>query len=377
MDIEARSGQALRVTYALAAPALAEAEAKARDIALEQTVELPEGTFAPAVGERMAGRVEIVEPAGESRWRTVIAYPAGVVGGDLAQLLNVLFGNSSLKEGIRITAVDWPEGLLARFPGPRFGVAGLRELCNVFERRPLLCAALKPVGLSVEDLADLAHEFALGRVDLIKDDHGLTDQETAPFAERVERCQEVVALANREVYGTALYFPNVTSGPAELPTRVAAARAAGCQGVLVSPLLVGLDTVRWLAENSGMAVLAHPSLAGGFFGPGHGIAPEVLLGDLFRLAGSDGVIYPNAGGRFPLSEATCAAINDHLARPLGSLRPAFPVPGGGIDVARVPYWLERYGPDTIYLIGGSLYAQPNLMAATRRLAEAVRGGASG
>jgi ribulose-bisphosphate carboxylase large chain len=367
----------LRATYELRGAAEQDAAEKARDIALEQTVELPDGTFPAALGERVAGRVESLEPAAEGCWRAVIGYDPLVLGDDLAQLLNVLFGNISLKEGIRLAGIEWPAGALDRFTGPRYGIDGLREVCNVFERRPLLCAALKPVGLSAPELAALANEFTQGRVDLIKDDHGLTDQETAPFAERVERCQDAVARGNREVYGNTLYFPNITSGPGELPRRVEIAQAAGCRGVLVCPMLVGLDAVRALAAGSGMAIMAHPSLAGAYFRPDHGIAPEVLLGDLFRLAGSDGVIYPNAGGRFPFTEATCAAINDHLTRPLGGLRPAFPVPAGGIDVARVPHWIERYGPDTVLLIGGSLYAQPNLMAATRRVAEALRAATQG
>jgi len=84
------------------------------------------------------------------------------------------------------------------------------------------------------------------------------------------------------------------------------------------------------------------------------------------------VIYPNVGGRFTFSEDTCVAINDHLRHPLGDVRPAFPVPAGGIDAARVPHWIGRYGADTIFLVGGSLYAQHDLTAAARRLSEAVR-----
>jgi ribulose-bisphosphate carboxylase large chain len=118
--------------------------------------------------------------------------------------------------------------------------------------------------------------------------------------------------------------------------------------------------------------MSHPSLAGAFFHVDHGIAPPVLLGDLFRVAGSDAVIYPNVGGRFTFSEATCVAINARLRQPLGIMSPAFPVPAGGIDAARVPHWIERYGADTIFLVGGSLYAQPDLPAAAGRLVEAVR-----
>src|SRR5438094_3889154 len=114
------------------------------------------------------------------------------------------------------------------------------------------------------------------------------------------------------------------------------------------------------------------STRGAFSHADYGIDPEVPLVNILRVAGSDAVIYPNVGGRFTFSDATCAAINDRLRRPLGEVRPAFPVPAGGIDAARVPHWVERYGADTILLVGGSLYAQPDLTTAARRLADQVR-----
>ena len=53
----------------------------------------------------------------------------------------------------------------------------------------------------------------------------------------------------------------------------------------------------------------------------------------------------------------CEAINRNLRQPLGTLRPSFPTPAGGIDVERMPDWIKRYGTDTIFLIGSSLYAR--------------------
>jgi ribulose-bisphosphate carboxylase large chain len=90
------------------------------------------------------------------------------------------------------------------------------------------------------------------------------------------------------------------------------------------------------------------------------------------LVGCDAVIYPNVGGRFPLDAAVCEAINDRLRRPWNEIPAAFPMPGGGIDAARIPHWVDRYGPDTIFLVGGSLYAEPDLESGTRKLAEALR-----
>ena len=118
--------------------------------------------------------------------------------------------------------------MLRSFRGPRFGRDGLRERLGV-PTRPLLCTALKPLGLSPEGLAELAYRFALGGIDIIKDDHGLADQNFARFRDRVQRCAEAVARANRETGGRSIYVPNVTapfdeilSGPASQRTRVRA-----------------------------------------------------------------------------------------------------------------------------------------------------------
>jgi ribulose-bisphosphate carboxylase large chain len=163
----------------------------------------------------------------------------------------------------------------------------------------------------------------------------------------------------------------VTAPAAQLPRRLELARAAGCRGVLISPWLVGLDTVRLIRDDYGLAVLAHPALTGSLFGRGAGMAPELVLGDLFRLTGADAVIYPNAGGRFDFSGAVCARINQHLRRPLGGLRASLPTPAGGMNVASAGSWARRYGPDTLLLIGGSLYATGDLCAGAAALRRAV------
>jgi Ribulose 1,5-bisphosphate carboxylase, large subunit len=366
------SDQRIVVCYHLTCTEGEDPHAKLHDIALEQTVELPDSLVPEAIQERIVGRVEALEPLADLRWYAQLSFNTVTVGDDLPQFLNLLFGNISMKAGIRITRIGWPQTLLQCFGGPRFGVSGLRGRCAVRELRPLICAALKPMGLNARALSELCFQFALGGVDIIKDDHGLANQSTAPFAERVERCQEAVARANHMTGGNSLYFPNVTTGMGALPGNLDIVRAAGCRGVLVSPLLVGLDTVRWMAQHSDLALLAHPSLTGAFFGPEHGITPELLLGEIFRIIGSDGVIYPNVGGRFSFSEHTCIALNANLLKPLGPIRPAFPVVGGGISVERLPYWIERYGIDTMFLIGGSLYAQGNVQQAATRLLAAVR-----
>jgi ribulose-bisphosphate carboxylase large chain len=368
-----RETNRLRVTYRLTLAAGESARAKARGIALEQTVELPEGCYPSRIERETVGEIESITALADGRAEAIVSYAPEIIGDDLLQVFNLLFGNISLQSGIRIDHIEWPAALLGHFKGPALGgIEGVRRLCGDVRRRPLLCAALKPVGLTAAELAALCRQFALGGIDIIKDDHSLVDQPAAPFGERVARCQDAVQQANHETGGGTVYFPNVIGGATKVAAQLEALRSSGCRGLLIAPLLAGLDTLRWIGRDSDLAILAHPALAGAYFQPEHGLAPDVLLGQLFRIAGADGVIYPNVGGRFPLTAETCESINARLREPLGALAPAFPVPAGGIDLRRVSHWIERYGPETIFLIGGSLYQQADLTYTTRRLVDSVR-----
>lgn len=360
----------IRITYHVRAATPADAESTALFIAREQSVEVAEGT-APEVEARLVGRVETLERAGDGLWRVVIAYRADLVGGDVTQLFNLVFGNVSLTTGVRVADLAFPDALLAQLGGPRFGLAGLREVCGAVTR-PLICTAAKPLGLDAVVLAEQCYRFARAGVDMVKDDHNVADQPFAPFVERVRRCQEAVCRANDETGGHALYFPHVSGPISDLAARLDVVQQAGCRGVLVNLLPQGVDAARTIGAR-GLMVLAHPTMTGVFFGAEHGVAAEVLLGTLFRLAGADGVIYVHGGGRFTnWTVEQCQAINARLRAPLGPVRPACPVPGGGVDAERVPYWIERYGLDTMFLIGASLLRRPDVEAATRLVVETLR-----
>lgn len=359
----------IRITYLLSRENGEDATDKARFIAYEQTVEIPEDCVSEEIGEAVVGRIEEVGAWGaDGRARAVISYHPRLVGQELGQLVNLLFGNVSLKEGVQLVDVAWPTEVLNSFPGPALGIPGLRELCGASDR-PLVCAAVKPLGLSVEELARDCREFALGGADIIKDDHSLANQEMAPFRQRVERCMSAVAAANAATGGNTHYFPNLFGSPPELRQRLDLILKLGCRGAMVAPMILGFGTVRWLADESGLALLGHPTFSGAFFGRHHGIGPEILLGELYRIAGCDGVIYVNAGGRFGWSQETCDRVTERLRRPLGPMLPSFPMPAGGVNVRSVPECLDRYGPDTMILIGGSLYQQGDIRRATADLVD--------
>jgi S-methyl-5-thioribulose 1-phosphate isomerase len=334
----------LRVAYLVRA-AGADIDARAESLLLEQTVELPRPALRdrPAA-QRMVGRVDDVREVSEGIYRVTLSQPLAATACDPAQLLNVLFGNSSLQPDVVLADVELPESAFDWLPGPRAGVPGLRVLTGA-TGRPLLATALKPMGLGAEQLAALCRTFASAGIDLVKDDHGLADHAFCPFESRVEACLRATE-GSRTVY-----VPNLIGTPERVVRQLEFARGAGARAVMLSPMVVGLPLLHHLATmTDGLPVFAHPSLAGVFRAE-----ETVLLGKLFRWYGADAVIFPHTGGRFSLGTETCRTLAETLRAPHPRVRPSFPVPAGGIKMERVEEALAFYGRDSILLIGGSLY----------------------
>ncbi|MCK4489473.1 MAG: hypothetical protein KAU23_04390, partial [Anaerolineales bacterium] len=305
-------------------------------------------------------------------YETVISYADEISGYEFPQLINVIFGNISMKPALRLMALDLSEDLLSHFKGPRFGVAGLRELIGEPER-PLLFTAIKPIGLSVEQLADMAYKLAMGGLDIIKDDHGIANQPFAPFKERVVRIVEAVAEANAKTGFNTLYAPNVT-GPSEIMLeRIYFAKEAGVTGLMLLPGYCGLDFVRRVAEDDSinLPLITHPAFMGSFtLSPDFGVDHFVLHGQLMRLAGADISVMPNYIGRFSYSPDDCRRITDGCAVPMGQLKAIFPGPGGGISPESFADMLTVYGKDVAYLVSGNLHRQsPDLTQNAARFRE--------
>jgi ribulose-bisphosphate carboxylase large chain len=366
--VEHLSGVRFSVSYSLAGDE-EQARAKAADICYEQTVELPEDlTPEGDIRDHVVGRIEDLLPAGPGRYRATISYAVETAGSDLVQLLNVVYGNISIKPGIKVERLMLPEPMLGRYRGPRFGKDGWRRLLEV-SHRPLICTALKPMGLSAAELADQAYRFARGGIDIVKDDHGLADQVFCPFDERVPRCADAVRRANAQTGRKSIYMPHV-SGPADRVLALAErARSYGAGALLVCPGLVGLDALRWLAGTDSIAlpVMAHPSLSGSLvISPDTGFSHRAWYGQLMRLAGADATVFPNYGGRFSFSRAECADIASGCEMPMGSIRAIFPAPGGGMTTDRARDMLEVYGREFILLIGGGLHRRGGDLAENSR-----------
>src|SRR5947208_9553897 len=102
-------------------------EARARAIAVEQSVEMPVAAIDDDfVKSEIVGRVEAIRELAGGQFEVRIALSAATVGGDAGQLINMLFGNSSIHDDVVLYEVELPRDMVRVFGGPRHGLAELR-----------------------------------------------------------------------------------------------------------------------------------------------------------------------------------------------------------------------------------------------------------
>ncbi|WP_282941567.1 2,3-diketo-5-methylthiopentyl-1-phosphate enolase [Paenibacillus sp. RC67] len=360
---------------------------KAQGIAVGLTVgswtDLPEAKKAEM--ERHLGKVVDVNvhepgpnaPLSERYADISIAYPDANFSRDIPALLVTVFGKLSMDGRVKLIDLSFSESFLSAFPGPKFGMQGVRDLLGVHDR-PLLMSIFKSV--IGHDLSTLREQFylqAASGVDLVKDDEILFENPLTPIEKRVEACIQASKQAESETGQKLLYATNLTGPTFSLLDQARKAIDAGANALLFNVLSYGFDVLSELSRHPdiNVPIMAHPAMAGAFYpSPHYGIAANVLLGKLMRLAGADLVLFPSPYGSVVMPREENMAIKEVLLTQKASdyvyssdgsanngslsLKTSFPVPSAGIHPGLVPLILKDFGEQVIVNAGGGIHGHP-------------------
>lgn len=347
---------------------------KVSSIAVEQTtgtwVAVPEET--PEVREKHVARVvgiyevpgnEFEIPTSQTSRQFVfqLAYPAVNFGPQIPMLLSTIIGNISMSGRLKLLDIKFPPTFLEGFPGPKFGVEGVRDILGIKER-PLLNNMIKPcTGYTPEVGAILFERAVRGGVDIVKDDELIADPPFCPRLKRVKLYMEKVRQIYEETGHKALYAVNITDGAGKVLDNAKRAIDAGVNAIMINYLTVGVSAMQELAENPdiNVPILAHLDFAGTMYESSiSGMSSHLVLGKLARLAGADIVVYPSPYGKFPLLRERYLGIGHHLSSKWCHIKKAFPMPGGGVMPNCVPAIINDLGFDCILGAGGAIHGHP-------------------
>ena len=343
-----------------------------------------------------------------------IAYPEehfepGNMSQILASVAGNVFGMKAVRS-LRLQDIRWTKKLIKSFPGPQFGISGVRKLFKV-RKRPLMLSVAKPkVGMTTREHARVGYEIWTGGLDLLKDDENLTNQRFNPFERRVIESLKLRDKAEKETGERKSYLINVTAPNCrEMIRRAKFVADQGGEYAMIDIITTGwtaLATLREACDDLGLAIHAHRAMHAAMTRtPHHGIS-MICIAEIARLLGVDQLHIGTAGvGKLVGGKEEVQKIKEHITEEhihetmdhtsqsqrhlthatiaenprlhtLGEnwygTKAVFPVASGGLHPGVVEFVLDRLGTNIMLQLGGGVHGHPRgSYAGAKAMREAV------
>ncbi|WP_285871764.1 2,3-diketo-5-methylthiopentyl-1-phosphate enolase [Metabacillus litoralis] len=291
----------------------------------------------------------------------MIGYPLVNMNPDIPSILTTVFGKLSMDGQIKLIDLHIPDSLLSQFPGPRFGIDGIRRLLGVHDR-PLLMSIFKQcIGLPINELEKEYQNQIDGQVDLIKDDEIFFRDDYAPVLKRIATFEKQNQHHKETTGKKVLYAVNLTGPVTQLLEKAKHLSDAGASCLLLNVAPYGFDILHRIAADPdvNIPIMAHPAFTGSFYpSPYYGLSAPLLLGKLMRLSGADIVLFPSPYGSVAMPKDEALNLAKQLKYPNKIHRPAFPTPSAGIHPGLVPTLYRDFGDHFIVNAGGGIHGHP-------------------
>ncbi|MCY4021033.1 MAG: RuBisCO large subunit C-terminal-like domain-containing protein [Chloroflexi bacterium] len=303
------------------------------------------------------------EPAQAYQCRVRIAHPHGNFGPRLPNILTAALGEGAFYSPgiatIKLIDIEFPDSFLRYFEGPKFGIQGLRDMLEVYDR-PIFFGVVKPnIGLSPGDFAELAYQSWLGGLDIAKDDEMLSDVPWSPLRERAEKAGKARLKAEEVTGEKKIYLANITDEVDQLINLHDIAVEQGANALMVNGMTTGLSAIRMLRKHTRVPLVAHfdfiaPLTHISYFG----VHTRVMT-KLQRLAGFDVIIFPGFGARMKTPDSEVVQSVRECSNPWAHIKPVLPVPAGSQWAASTAYLYDRLKTVDFGIVPGrAVFAHP-------------------
>lgn len=284
-----------------------------------------------------------------------IAFPIENFGVDLGALLTSIYGKISLAPNIKLEGIEFSEGYLKGFKGPKHGIKGIRKLLNKPDK-PLLMSIFKPcLGLSAGELGAMFSTQAEAGIDLVKDDEILYENNFELALKRLEACLK----AKDRINSKTLYAINLTGKANEILDRAKELEKNGANCILFNYVSYGLPLLAALRESVSIPIMGHPAFAGAMIGNSRGVSEDLLLGKLPRIAGADFVLFPSPYGSLAWDKDVTKNIQYALTNSMYNIEGAWPVPSAGIKSSMVKDIAIDFGENIVINAGTAVWENKN------------------
>jgi ribulose-bisphosphate carboxylase large chain len=285
----------------------------------------------------------------------------------ISQLLCMLMGGQldiDIFLQCHLLGLHTPPEFTKYFKGPKYGISGVREFTNVYDK-PVLGGIIKPkTGISADTLLEMVKELVEGGINFIKEDEIMSNPASCPITERVPKIMEYVG--GRDV----IYAVCINSDPPYLLDRVQQVHELGGNAVHVNfwsglgayKSIRDLDLDMFLFfQKSGDKILTNDRHAF-----------HINWSVVCELAGLMGVDFIHAGMWGGYSDDG----EEKLVRVLRILRDLNVVPSlsCGMHPGLVQAVSKRFGVDYLANVGGAIHGHPEgTLAGVKAMRQAIDG----
>jgi len=290
-----------------------------------------------------------------------IGFPQINIEDNMPLLFATITGNITSMPYLRLLDIDFPAKFVAKFKGPKFGIAGIRKILGVKDR-PLLNNMIKPcTGYTPEVGAKLFYDAAIGGVDIIKDDELISgDRAFNKLEDRVKLNMAAAAKADKIKGETTMYTVNITDEVHKLKDNAMRAIKAGANAIMVDAFGIGLSALRSLAEDPdvNVPILAHTCYGGALkTSPYQGVSSNVLF-KLLRMCGADIILIECPYGKFDNIQSKYIRSIQICQGKFYDLKTSLPFIGGGVIPGLIPTIMQDTGYDVLLGAGASVHGFP-------------------
>ena len=339
-----------------------------------ETAELKERFAARA--EKITPRETVSEPSlpgcrsGTGKFQRaeiVVSWSLENMGYNLPTLVSTIQGNLyelSQFSGLKLMDLELPPSFAVHFRGPKFGVAGCRELTGV-EGRPLIGTIIKPsIGMSPAQTAELVKTLCEAEIDFIKDDELMANPPHSPFNERVDTVMRVINSHADHTGKKVMYAFNVSDELDAMQRNYEKVVKSGGTCAMISLNSVGLSGAKKICDLGALAIHGHRN--------GWGMLNRhPLLGiefpayqKLWRLAGVDQIHVNGIANKFWESDdSVVCSIESCLELLLGGMSVLPVVSSGQWGGQACETYRRTKTVDLLYMAGGGIMAHPDGPAA--------------
>ena len=350
----------------------------AQDIARDETT-------GPWVGQgeptqlfiRSQADVDRIERYGEKEGVIYIRTPLFNISSEtdpLYQFIMLAVGGPVLEfvyyQEVALLDFSFPRNFLERFPGPKFGINGVRKLLNLKDGEPIIGTIVKPcAGLTPREVAEKCYQSALGGVMFIKDDEKMLGPDYCPLEEKVKLVSQALKRAEEETGRKCLYAPHIVARADKIKDVAKRAIEWGATALMFNAVLGHTyEALSILAEDKEIDVplYAHSGGRSGL-STGPRRIDDTVIAKLLRYSGADFFQH----GVFGMKEMHVASLDDRLLHNLVrvmredvGVRDTIPVAAGGLGVTNAGINLkehkdERFGYSVALLAGSNILKHPD------------------